>query len=76
MSGRFDYIKYDDASAELQAEFKNECEVLERMLGSLADGRNKALAVTKLEEFYMWVGKAIRDEQVAKRDAQLNELRG
>lgn len=26
----------------------------------------KSLAITKLEECYMWIGKAIRDEQIAR----------
>lgn len=28
--------------------------------------RAKALALTKLEECYMWIGKALRDDQIAR----------
>lgn len=34
------------------------------------------MAITKLEEFYMWVGKAIRDEQLLRNgSAELQEER-
>lgn len=62
--GRFDYVKYDDEAARVQAVLKHTFEELERSISSyLLDGRAKSLAMTKLEEAYMWVGKAIRDEQ-------------
>lgn len=64
---RFDYIRYDEAHAELQSQFYlafNEMnDVIEN---NLENGRAKALAITKLEECYMWVGKQIRDQQVKK----------
>lgn len=74
---RFDYLKYDERANELQAEAKETCQKLERMISGLGHngdsvsmdpqlGRSKALAVTKLEEFYMWMGKAIRDEQIVR----------
>lgn len=64
---RFDYIKYDDEAVLMQADLKAEFEILESVIeGNLADGRAKALALTKLEESYMWIGKAIRDEQIAR----------
>lgn len=52
--------------------FKASFENLEGLLNELLPsspggkdpyGRAKALAITKLEEAYMWVGKALRDEQ-------------
>lgn len=43
-------------------------------VGSL--NRSKALALTALEEFYMWVGKAIRDDQILRNgSAPLQEDR-
>ena len=57
---RFDYVRYDESSKNLQAQFKASFEVVERDFQFLNDSRAKALALTKLEEAYMWVGKAIR----------------
>lgn len=66
MSGRFDYVKYDDTATIAQAEFKGQFLKLEAMVSGLKDGRAKSLVLTKIEEAYMWVGKAIRDDQVAR----------
>lgn len=32
----------------------------------LPKGRAQSLAITKLEECYMWIGKGLRDKQVAR----------
>lgn len=67
MPGRFDYVKYDNRAAEEQREFKRSFESVESLIDlHLKDGRAKSLALTKLEEAYMWIGKAIRDEQIAR----------
>ena len=67
MAGRFDYVQYDDVSADRQRVFKGLFEQLEGTVDcTLMGGRAKSLVLTKLEEAYMWVGKAIRDEQVAR----------
>lgn len=64
---RFDYIRYDDCSQKVQEEFKAKCIKLELMIETLIESpRAKALALTKLEEFYMWIGKAVRDDQIAR----------
>lgn len=74
---RFDYVKYDDKATADQTDFKTtvvmlECEIEDR----LSSPRAKALALTKLEEVYMWIGKAIRDDQVARNgSAPLQEQR-
>jgi hypothetical protein len=75
MANRFDYVKYDDRSAERQANFKTAFQALEMMVDGLSEGRAKSLVMTKLEEAYMWVGKAIRDDQVYHRGAVLQEER-
>jgi hypothetical protein len=73
---RFDYVKYDEQAAVTQAHFKNIFESAEQFIDRLKDGRAKSLAMTKLEEAYMWVGKAIRDEQIARNgSAELQEGR-
>lgn len=69
MAGRFDYVRYDDDAATAQKAFKQKFEELESMVSTAftaSAGRPSALILTKLEEAYMWVGKAIRDQQIAR----------
>lgn len=63
---RFDYIAYDDVSKEQQAKVKDAVQTLECLLLSIDQGRAISLALTKLEETYMWAGKAIRDSQIER----------
>lgn len=63
---RFNYVQYDEAATTAQKHFKEKFEDLEGDVNLLDDGRAKALILTKLEEAYMWVGKAIRDEQIKR----------
>lgn len=63
---RFDYVRYDEEAAAKQAKMKAAFENIEEAGKSLAEGRAKALFLTHLEVAYMWVGKAIRDEQIAR----------
>ena len=66
MSERFSYVKYD-AQAKIQQEALKEIfEKVEVMVSDLKDGRAKSLVLTHLEEAYMWTGKALRDEQIAR----------
>lgn len=50
---------------------------MEKLNGkSMGAHRAKALALTKLEEVYMWIGKAIRDDQIERNgSAELQEER-
>lgn len=75
--GRFDYVKYDKVAEEQQKEFKAAVSLLEEGIERhLNSPRAKALALTKLEEVYMWIGKAIRDDQVRRNgSAELEEKR-
>lgn len=66
MSQRFSDVKYDEKATELQEAFKGSFERLELMGADLLEGRAKSLFLTALEEAYMWVGKAIRDEQITR----------
>jgi hypothetical protein len=69
-TGRFDYVAYDSEAILLQALFKQSFEeVLADIEINLMSPRAKALVITKLEEAYMWVGKAIRDDQIARNGA-------
>jgi polysaccharide deacetylase 2 family uncharacterized protein YibQ len=85
--GRFDYVKYDQGSVEQADSAKKIVQQLENLIGGIgyslgtkevmgSSARAKALAMTKLEECYMWIGKAIRDDQVARNgSAPLQEER-
>jgi hypothetical protein len=75
-NGRFDYVKYDDTAQGKQEEFKSQFKTLEGMANAMMpDGRAKSIFMTKIEEAYMWAGKALRDEQVYGRRAVLQENR-
>lgn len=65
-SQRFSYVKYDSDSVAAQEALKQAFENVEALVESLAPGRAKSLVMTHLEEAYMWTGKAIRDEQIAR----------
>lgn len=65
MSQRFSYIKYNQHHTMLSESFKRKFEEVETLIDvKIDDGRAKSLALTKLEEAYMWIGKAIRDMQI------------
>lgn len=66
MSKTYSYVKYDQIAVEKQETFKKLFEQLEAGLSLLGAGRPQSLAATKLEEAYMWIGKAIRDEQIRR----------
>lgn len=66
---RFDYVKYGEIAIKQQEDAKNAVIGVELEIDRLADGRAKSLAYTKLEECYMWIGKALRDEQIKRGEA-------
>ena len=67
MSQRFTYVKYDDKSVELQETFKHFFEDIEEFaVANLPDSKARSFILARLEEAYMWTGKAIRDEQIAR----------
>ena len=73
---RFDYVKYDQTAEDLQRIAKGYTRALEGIILGLGQGRAQSLALTKLEEVYMWIGKAIRDEQIKRNgSAELQEER-
>ncbi len=76
-TGRFDYVAYDEKAAEDQRQFKAMFEEIEIACSRhLKPGRASSLVFTKLEEAYMWIGKAIRDEQIVRNgSAPLQETR-
>ena len=66
---RFDYVKYDENTTRLSESFKRMySELAEPVEGLEVDKtarREQALALTKLEESFMWVGKMLRNNQIA-----------
>jgi hypothetical protein len=66
MSNRFDYVKYDGYSITDQETAKALVQRLEALIETTGKGRSQSLALTSLEECYMWVGKAIRDSQIER----------
>lgn len=74
---RFDYIKYNSESATIQDIFKKDCIQIEEHINKfIPAGRSCSLALTHLEEVYMWIGKAIRDIQIEKNEnTEPNESR-
>ncbi len=67
---RFSYVRYSEDSVNSQENFKKMFVQLEQYVDCLDDGRAKALVYTKLEEAYMWIGKAIRDTQLKTGKAE------
>lgn len=73
---RFDYVKYDALAQIGQEYFKTQVTILEKAIDQHKPGRAHSLALTALEECYMWIGKMIRDEQIARNgSAPLQEDR-
>lgn len=65
MKGRFSYVQYDDDHKVAQENAKCLVENLEEFIEGWGPSRPASLALTKLEEVYMWIGKMIRDDQAA-----------
>lgn len=76
-AGRFDYVKYDEISISRQAHAKEMVEAVEHAISSgVQSPRYGALAKTALEECYFWIGKGIRDDQLARnKNSELQEER-
>lgn len=75
-SNRFDYIAYDETAKDEQAKFKASFQALEEMVIGLGSGRYQSIVMTELETAYAFVGKAIRDRQIARNaTTEVNEAR-
>ncbi len=55
---RFDYAEFDAQQQAVHNNIRSACELVEQALEPLESSREKSLALTKLEEAYMWAGKA------------------
>lgn len=68
MPNRFDYVEWDSISAGACERLKRAAEALEIAIDvELETSREKSSAITKLEECFMWIGKAIRADQLARK---------
>lgn len=76
-AGRFDYVRYDGKAQAHQVAFKRHVELLEAEIEErLVSPKKKELALEHLELVYMCIGKALRDDQVARNgSANLCEQR-
>lgn len=61
------YIEFDSVSVENHSHFREAFHELESAIERLlVSERPKAIVIQKLEEAYMWVGKTILKDQLAR----------
>lgn len=72
MNERFNFVTYDDQSKEKSEAIKKAVANLEDVVENnlQGDSRAKSILLTKLEECFMWVGKAVRDDQLKRSGAK------
>ena len=67
---RFDSVAFDRLRCDLAQEATRLAKEFEDYLDGLPDKpesrRSRALALTNLEQAVMWIGKALRDDQIAE----------
>jgi hypothetical protein len=70
MTSRLNYVKYDEISDINQRTLKTYFMSLEGEIEDLLlNSREKSLAITKLEECWMWVGKSIKVDQELRNNS-------
>jgi hypothetical protein len=63
--GTFDYVEFNPHIDLMQQDIKQVCICLEReIFENLKPSRERSIALTKLEELFMWIGKACRHDQL------------
>jgi hypothetical protein len=70
---RFEFIQYDETALKLSRAFKFTFQQLEIQFEELPDNRSRALAMTMLENSHMWVGRAIREDQIKRQNNETNK---
>jgi hypothetical protein len=63
-------VKYDEKAQNLSDALKSQCLCIEAMINPIANSREKALALTALEETFMWIGKAIRSDLLNRNEGE------
>lgn len=78
MGNRFDYVAYDESAQAKQNAAKHYAKLMETCIETnLPPSAEKTLALRALEVSYMWIGKAVRDDQINRNgSAPLQESRG
>lgn len=76
MMSRFDYVQFDSEHTKKLLGIKTQVMTLEKTINELGPSRATSLAHTKLEEVYMWLGKALRDSQVTLLGSNPSDERG
>lgn len=72
MTTKLDYVKWDFQSEALQQSLKKFYQQIETMIDEeLQESREKSLTLTKLEESWMWLGKAIKVDQEQREKRNL-----
>ena len=71
-TSKFDYIAYDEEAKAHQAQLKLLVTAVEDKLYTLTNTRYISLALTSLEECYMWAGKATRDDQLVRNNYEFS----
>jgi hypothetical protein len=67
LNKRFDYHKPDERKTEYHENVRSACKALaERLTSILPDGREKSLAITKLEEVMFWANAALARNDLLK----------
>lgn len=66
MSQRFSHVTFDEQSNALRQKLRDLFESIEHLVTLMPNTRASQLALTKLEEAYMWAGKGVRDGQIAR----------
>ncbi|HYX39946.1 MAG TPA: hypothetical protein VE954_43170 [Oligoflexus sp.] len=65
---RFDFIAWDGLSEHASRQIKSYAKMLEACIDHhLEPSRERSLAMTALEECFMWVGKGIRHDQLERQ---------
>ena len=63
---RFSYVKFDEIAAAQQNQLRLAFEAVEFLVEKLASSDCKEMIFEKLQEAYMWAGKHIREDQIAR----------
>jgi len=66
MPSRFEFVKFNDESKAAHSEFTEKFKQLEQDILTIRSNPYRFEAMKSLEACYMWVGKAIRQEQIQR----------
>lgn len=68
---RFESVKFDELNAQVFDELRKQYSILSKSIECLGQRTYQEMAQTKLEESFMWVGKALRDIQLHRNELSL-----